>query len=79
MSRQHKPTAVICIMAPAWIRLALFAMVMVMAIVFVSPFQSDWVEDFRLGWLRGAGYTSEEYGCEQAGEISGVWLARSSC
>src|SRR5262245_39255980 len=69
--RTSKPAAVKWLIVLARLMLAVFTLVVILALVFVSPFQSDWLEDFRQGWIEGTGYIPEEYGYEQAGEVVG--------
>jgi hypothetical protein len=59
-----KPTAVKWIVALTWLRLVAFAAGVLLSIVFVSPRESDWFEDFCQGWIRGAGYVPETYDYE---------------
>ncbi len=66
-----KPAAVKWIIGLACLKLAAFALVAVAAIVFLSPFQSEVAQGFREGWLRAAGYTPQQYGSREAGEIVG--------
>jgi hypothetical protein len=65
------PTAVKWIIGLARVRIALVVLVIGLSIAFTSPSESPMVESFRKGWVGASGYTLEEYGAEQAGEVTG--------
>jgi hypothetical protein len=69
-----KPTGVKWIVALSWLQLVTFAVAALLSLVFASSQEATWFEDFRRGWIRGAGYDPETYGYEQAGEIIGRGL-----
>jgi hypothetical protein len=69
-----RPAAVKWIAGLAWLRLLVFGLFVVLAITFVNAAQSEWLEGFRRGWVRGTGHTPSEYGYEQAGEVVGAGL-----
>jgi hypothetical protein len=66
-----RPAAVRWIVALAWLRLALFALIVTVAVAFVTPFESQLLEGMRQGWLGHTRYPPEAYGYREAGEISG--------
>ena len=66
-----RPAAVTWIVVLAWVRLAIAACLIAIAIAFTSPLESADLEHFRRGWIRGAGFDWETYGAEQAGEVTG--------
>jgi hypothetical protein len=68
------PAAVVWIVWLNRIRVAMSVIATVLSIYFISPADSEMVEAFRRGWVRSTGFTLEEYGPEQAGEVAGMAL-----
>jgi hypothetical protein len=66
-----RPTAVKWIVALIRIRLVFSLIAVVAAIIFMSPAESETMESFRRGWVRGTGFDVADYGPEQAGEVAG--------
>ncbi len=69
-----RPTAVRWIIALARVRIALGLIAVAVSIYFLSPAESESLEVFRRGWVRASGFSLEEYGPEQAGEVAGAAL-----
>ncbi len=67
-----RPTAVRWIIALTRVRLFLSLILIVASIAFMSPFDSEVIEKFRTGWVRGTGFDVSEYGPEEAGEVAGA-------
>jgi hypothetical protein len=66
------PTAVRWIVALTRVRMAFAILVIVAAIYFASPADSEMLESFRRGWVRGtSGHEVETYGAAEAGEVAG--------
>ena len=69
--RTAKPTAVRWIVILSWLKIVIALLLAGVAIFFTMPMKSADLEQFRRGWIRGAGYDWERYGAEQAGEVFG--------
>jgi hypothetical protein len=72
--RSTRPAAVSWIVWLTRVRIVMSVIAMTAAIYFMSPSDSETVEGFRRGWVGASGFTLEEYGPEQAGEVAGTAL-----
>ena len=69
-----RPAAVRWIVGLTRVRIAFGLLAIGAALFFLSPAESESLEAFRRGWVRSLGYTVDEYGPEQAGEVVGAGL-----
>ena len=69
-----RPATVAWIIALSRVRVVMSVIAMAVSIYFMSPAESEMLESFRRGWVRSTGFTVEEYGPEQAGEVAGTAL-----
>ena len=69
-----RPTAVKWIVALSRVRLAFGLLIIGAGLYFTMPAESETLESFRRGWVRGTGYDVEEYGPAEAGQIAGAAL-----
>ena len=69
-----RPTAVRWIVALTHVRIALGLVAIGASLYFLSPADSGSLEAFRRGWVRASGFSVDEYGPEQAGEVAGAAL-----
>ena len=69
-----RPAAVKWIVGLTWVRMSLSIIAIGIALLFLSPMESEMGESFRRGWVRASGFSVEDYGPEQAGQVTGVAL-----
>jgi hypothetical protein len=66
-----RPATIKWLVALSWFRIAIFVMVFVLALTFLSPFHSAKLEQFREGFLVRGGFAPESYGPRDAGYLAG--------
>jgi len=69
-----RPTAVRWLVALTRVRIALGLIAIAASLYFLSPAESESLEAFRRGWVKASGFSVDEYGPEQAGEVAGAAL-----
>lgn len=69
-SATRRPGTVRWIVGLLWFRLVAGVLAVAVAVVFIHPFDSPWLESFRQGYIHHFGFAPGNYGARQAGEAA---------
>ena len=71
-SAPAKPATIKWLVGITWFRLGAALLTVLLAIVFEWHFQSAWLEAFRSGWIKAAGFDPQDFGAYQSGAVMGT-------